>query len=194
MLLGVITPAFIVEKVGSVARDIPQLNLCYWPYEDMRDAPRLAAENQDQVDGLLFAGTSPYFLAANALQPAVPWFYLERPVCGLSFAFLRARALIDGAIDFSVDTLTELDVQDSVSDFDFSIHSMYHYPHRPSERYDKDLLDFHLEHFRAGRTKFCMSCSYKTSNELARMGVPVFFVYQAPFTIRKTLLSITQSL
>jgi hypothetical protein len=126
-----------------VAQDIPQLEVHPCPYENMLDAPRLAAEIQEKVEGLLFGGTTPYVLAANALQPTVPWFYLERPVCGLSFAFLKARTLIGGEIDFSIDTLTDLDIQDSASDFDFHIRSMYSYPHRPSEHYDKDLFDFH---------------------------------------------------
>jgi hypothetical protein len=71
---------------------------------------------------------------------------------------------------------------------------MYSYPHRPSEHYDRDLLNFHLAHFRAGRTQFCMTCSYKVSKDLAQENIPVFFIYQAPFTIRKTLTAILQTL
>jgi hypothetical protein len=91
MIIGAIGPSLMVDKFSIVARDIPEVTIRPLRYETMLEAPRIAAERQTEVDALYFSGTSPYFLAASAVQPLVPWFYLDRPVSGLPFAFLEAR-------------------------------------------------------------------------------------------------------
>ena len=193
MLLCIISPFSVVERIESVTKRIPQLETLFCPYKSIAEAPRLVAENQSKVEGVLFSGSLPYYRAANELQPAVPWFYLPNPACGLSFAFLKARAMIKDEVSFSIDTLFDEDVQDSISDFDFSIRSVYNYPYRPLEQI-KDIVAFHLSHFRSGLTTFCMTCVNEVYQELARLNAPVFFVFQAPFTIRKILISSMQTL
>ncbi len=106
MILGVIGPSLIVEKFQIVSRDLPQLTIRPMLYETMLDAPSIAAGNQSDVDALYFSGVLPYFMAASVVQPVVPWFYLERPTSGLSFAFLEARAFIGDDVRFSIDTFT----------------------------------------------------------------------------------------
>ena len=189
MIIGAIGPSLMVDKFSIVARDIPEVTIRPLWYETMLEAPRIAAERQAEVDALYFSGTSPYFLAASAVQPLVPWFYLDRPVSGLPFAFLEARRFLAGPVDLSIDTLSELDINDSVLDFDFPIDHLYTYPLRPSVHYDDDLIGFHLSHLRSGRTKLCMTCAYVVYRKLREMGFPVFLISPTIRAIREAMTS-----
>jgi hypothetical protein len=187
MILGVIGPSLIVEKFQIVSRDLPQLTIRPMLYETMLDAPSIAAGNQSDVDALYFSGVLPYFMAASVVQPVVPWFYLERPTSGLSFAFLEARAFIGDDVRFSIDTFSDLDINDSMLDCHFPIGAIYTYPLKPSERYHDELVEFHLSHFRAGRTTFCVTCAYVAYRRLQEMSVPVFFVSPSVSSVREAL-------
>ena len=189
MILGVIGPSLIVDKFQTVARDVPRLTLRPLLYETMLDAPGIAAGAQTEVDALFFSGVLPYFMAASVVQPAVPWFYLERPISGLPFAFLEAGKFMERDVRFSIDTFSELDINDAMLDCRFSIDAIYTYPLKPSERYHDDLLEFHLSHLQAGRTKFCITCAYVVFRKLQAMDVPVFFVTPSVSAVREALAS-----
>ena len=193
MILGVIGPSRIVQKFQWVANDISQLTVFPLTYETMLDAPRIAEENQSKVEALYFVGTSPYFLAARVVQPLVPWHYLERPIDGLPFALISARDSLGKDIKLSIDTFTELDIEDTLRDVDFHIDAIYTYAFNPSERYDDDLLKFHLSHYQNGHVNFCLTCAYTVYKTLLSMGVPVFFVEPTVRVIRKALLNSLQT-
>jgi hypothetical protein len=173
MIVGAIGPALSIQRFRYVAKDFPWLDVRPLPYENMLEAPALAAERQNETDILYFMGLSSYYLAASAIEPSIPWFYLERPSDGFPFALLRNRPFLENGAAFSIDTLTDQDIQDSVRELDFQIDAIYtHSREKPTAYYDESLIDFHLSHFRTGRAKFCMTCAYVVFRTLERENVP----------------------
>jgi hypothetical protein len=195
MIVGAIGPELVIQQFLGVTKDFPWLDVRSLPYENMLEAPTLAAEKQSEMDILYFMGLSPYYMAASAVEPRVPWFYLERPSGGLPFALLRARSFLGDGVAFSIDTLTDQDIWDSTQELDFKIGSIYTYSReKPSIYYDGNLIDFHLGHFRAGRTKFCITCAYVTFRAFEKKNVPVFFVTPGAWAMRKSLTAALSAL
>jgi hypothetical protein len=180
----------VLPRIRCVAKDIPQIELYPLTYESILDTPRIAGKHQHEMDVLLFAGVMGYFLAASAVQPTIPWHYIDRAIEGLPFAFIAARDFLKKDIRVATDLFTKTEIDDTLKDMDFNIGAIYTLEFNPME-YDK-LLDFHLSLHKEGRVAFSMTSFSMVYTTLRSMDIPVFLVLPPTQMIRRTLNHLLQ--
>lgn len=118
MKIGLVGPQSVIDRAYDIIkRTKPKYEIKRYYYDIYKEAPVIVSEHQDEVDGLIFAGKTPYKLVENSCRQTVPWEYLGRRGSTIVFALLKATYIekID-LCNASFDTYTDDILEDIYND------------------------------------------------------------------------------
>jgi hypothetical protein len=186
--VGVVGPGPSVERILDVARHFDQtMEFLSFSYNDSQETERIVWEHDHKVDAWLFSGRMPYTLAKKALESDDNLVYVPHTGASLYKCFLNiAYAQEKLAKRVSIDSLTPEDVEEALTELGLPQEGIYLKTYQNFENAD-EMLKFHLDLWRAGKTDGAFTCFQATYLALKKEGIPVFWITPTKMVIRQTL-------
>ena len=170
--LGVIGPTDLVDRTVMLGAAFPALDLIARPYTDEREAPALFRAVLADAEAVLFTGPVPYRLAVAEAEPSVPTMFVHLKGTGLYRTLYHARESTD-LTRVSIDTLSRSDVEETYGELGLPSHQVLCSGPKVGRQ---ELVQFHTEAYRAGRTSAALTCLHSAALELSEAGVPNYWV------------------
>lgn len=202
MKLGIIVPQdshfHVVQKV--IEKDFPDIHPAFFYYDDYKDSVSLLKNKQDEFDGLLFSGSSPYDYARHYLMQTIPWDFLDRYSGSLLRAMLEAslKGYDIGNISYDyydlnaiADIYSEQHIQ--AKDIHFLSYRQMKETGKNVENYNEEIYEFHKDNWSNGKISCCVTPCYMAMKWLQADGIPVIFVYPTADICRETIRRIYTS-
>lgn len=151
---------------------------------DVREEALRIAEN---VDVLLFPGPLPYNLAVAGESLPVPATYI--PPGGVALPTALLRGALGGAVDtqrVSIDSVNTREVHETYAELGLEMTDVYVIEYHETVS-PEEFLEFHREHYRAGRTSGAITTVPLVSDGLTEVEIPNLTMVPAPLTMRNAL-------
>lgn len=183
--IGVIGPPGLVEKVRQVARENPTVAVVCRAYQDEAEAPKLCRALEHEVEVVCFTGPIPYFYTVEQGYPEVPITHISLTGSSLYRVLLNLLPHQD-ITRLTVDTLSHTQVADAYEELGLPLDGIRTFEYRASV--DRAaLVQFHLQHYRQGKSTAALTCLRSAYDQLVHLGVPVHWVTPTKTAIRETL-------
>ena len=190
--VGIVGPSDVVQRMVEAghtlaADELTAMRLVGADYQRQSQIPDRVRGMVDDVDAILFAGPLPYDVAREAGVLTRPATYVELAGSSLYGAMLRASR-IDG-IDLeriSIDSLDPKAIDDAYAECELNRRKVR------SMRYDGPdsaarFVDFHRDHYAAGRTTGALTTVGDVERSLTKAGVPVVRIRATTAALRTSL-------
>lgn len=178
MKIGLVGPQSVIDRAYDIIkRAKPKYEIKRYYYNIYKEAPVIVSEHQDEVDGLIFAGKTPYKLVENSCRQTVPWEYLGRRGSTIVFALLKATYIekID-LCNASFDTYTDDILEDIYTDMGID-YSSQRIAIAEQRLLDADYLDymqkFHEDNYFNKGYSGCITGFSEIYAPLKEKGIPV---------------------
>jgi hypothetical protein len=171
--VAIVGPTESVDDFLSLQPEFPGLELVSSPYEDERATVAVfkrALQTIPRPDVALFTGPIPYYLAVEAMGHPLPMLHVPFTEAGMYRTLFVAKGTVplDG---ISVDTLDPAAVAETCRELGLT--STRTFALQYSSAIDREaFIEFHLAHFRAGRTTLALTCLRSAHEALKKARVP----------------------
>ena len=181
MKIGVIGPQ---DSVLMVINEVEKTNIAVectpLIYSHYQETQEIVERNQEEFDGLLFTGTTPFRYAVRTVRARVLWEYIPRNFQSLFCAMLRTvyskehnlnRISVDSYHNHLVkEALAEIGIDDN----DITILEAPYDLDDPN--YEMKILEFHIDSYRSGGC-ICLTGLSNIEHSLKQQGIPVSRLY-----------------
>lgn len=193
MKLGIVGPQENVEKVNQlILQEFPQIEPHLYIYQTYSETPALLANQQEQLDALLFIGKASMTYAEKQLQKTILWDVIPRSGSSLLQVLLKIT-LAPNLTIFNVssdlyyaDQLTEIFDELSVDPKKLTIHFF-----NKNIPIDDGCLDavcaFHEQLYHKKQVSCCITAFYEVNARLSAKNIPCFLIAPTNTVIRETL-------
>ncbi len=187
--IGIVGADAFVHRIADVARSDSggPHRLITAAYAHESEAREKALRIAGEVDVILFAGPLPYDIAMTGDPLPVPATFV--PTGGVALP----NALLHGAITqsvevqrVSIDSVSQRQVRETYAELEVDTSSVYVMEYHESVTPD-EFLQFHLEHYKAGRTSGAITTVPSVVQALREAEVPTLSMSAAPLTMRNAL-------
>ena len=158
-------------------------------YEHQDQASELFIELVGQSDAILFSGPVPYFIALEGHVPQLPIEYVKHDEYSLLKAFFRLRECGVSLQKLSTDTLPDAIVLNVYQEIGIKRKNLINMPFS-QENIREDVVNFHIENFKAKRTECALTCRSIVKDHLDAIGIPCHHM----FWTRRTVLNALDAL
>lgn len=186
--IGVIGPPQSIDRILEVANEFEhEIEFISFPYDESREAKNLVKEHNNQVNGWFFSGPIPYMMAKNELGSNADFVYSPNTGSSLYKCLLQLTHHQGQTLQgISIDMIHTEDVQESLNELEIPIRDIFIKTF--DEEYEtQELFEFHLQLWKAGKTKGALTCLNSVSSALKKEGVPVYRVNITKMEIRQAL-------
>lgn len=183
--LGVIGVEDNLQLMESVASEYSEFTTLLFLHSRQDDVIDILESHKHDVDIWLFSGYIPYLIAKEWGKVEQPMFFVKYP--GSCLYKTLYNALYQHNInmnELSFDCFTSSELKQVFEEFGVSFTSNYLKMYEGSTEL---LIKHHYELWKKGKTKAAATCIWVVSNELKKMGVPVFRVTPTKSAIQTTL-------
>ncbi|WP_322923722.1 hypothetical protein [Paenibacillus campi] len=185
---GVIGPVPSVQRIMQVMDTLHE-DVVFVPlvYNHPQEIPELMEHHRHGLKGWFFSGPIPFSIARPYLKGH------ELAVCckpsgSALYKGILQMMLLHGSIEepYSIDMIRseEMDVQESLAELEPSAHPVHIHLFDEWEEPER-IVSFHLELWKAGKSKAALTCMYFVYNELQKQGMPVHRLTMARQDIRQ---------
>ena len=139
------------------------------------------------VDVLLYSGPLPYDVAMAGESLPVPATFV--PLGGVALPTALLRGALTNTIEttrISIDSVSTREVQEIYAELDLAMDSVHVIEYRESISLE-EFFDFHVEHYRSGRTTGAITTVPEVAERLTDAGIPNLTMAPAPLTLRNSL-------
>ena len=153
-------------------------NMCidYYQYDSPSEAPRLL-EVLKPCHAILFSGSLPYEASEKILQTiSIPAFYIQQNEHTIAITLLYLASEKNMAIhDISIDIKERTHIEQILQDLDPLSSMQKPAIHELQSNSDlQAVVNFHLEHFRNGKSKLALTSVHAVYDQLQAAGIPAF--------------------
>ncbi|PIC86228.1 hypothetical protein CSV72_09590 [Sporosarcina sp. P20a] len=153
-------------------------NMCidYYRYDSPSEAPRLL-EVLKPCHVILFSGSLPYEASEKILQTiSIPAFYIQQNEHTIAITLLYLASEKNMAIhDISIDIKERTHIEQILQDLDPLSSVQKPAIHELQSNSDlQAVVNFHLEHFRNGKSKMALTSVHAVYDQLQAAGIPSF--------------------
>lgn len=186
--IGVVGPKTSVDRILGLAAEFePIMRFIPLPYHEFQETRRIVQENDDQVDMWLFSGKLPYLIAEDVLHTDENLVHIQHTESSLYRCFLLMAYHQGKFIErVSIDELYESQLEVALGQLDFAAKDLYVKTYDIDTNPD-DLLDFHLQLWREGKTDAAITCFEGVYLQLKEAGVPAYWFTPSELEINQAL-------
>lgn len=195
-MVGVMGPRQSVERILGVAREMKtSFEFIPYIYESPSEIKKLILENNDKVNAWLFSGPVVYLFAKDALKSDKNLFYIPATESGLFKAMLDFIYDQKGILNsFSIDLPKDMyPIDDTLKQLDSPPKNIY-VKYINSQTKSEELVEFHMNLWRQGKTEGGISCLPSISEELKRLGVPASWLTTSCLETRQAIKIVVENL
>ena len=177
MIIAIIGPRELVEHYRNVIRnEYPEVIVLEKYYSVYTETPEIVRNLQDEVDGILFCGKTPFRITEESVQQKVPWVFLGREIGTLFRAVLEADIMLEKDIrKISFDTYKKDMIITAYSDIGIKEDELDIYVAEQrllDENYLDYMRDFHIENYRHKGISCCVTGFTEIYESLKSMNIP----------------------
>lgn len=175
-----------VEQIMEASVEDDSFRLLPYPYRDYKSIGGVLKKIGD-VDGILFTGRFPYYLAKDRMSPFITTDYLEFDESCLMKALYAARNTDVDKI--SIDTVTRRTVMEVYRELDIPLkHLRAIYLNKETEV--RDIVDFHQKNHDSIDRIQIFTCLFTVHERLMERGIRHILINHTQFCIKKGIDSI----
>ncbi|MEJ8547250.1 hypothetical protein [Brevibacillus borstelensis] len=185
--IGVVGPQPSVERMIDMGKEFEKdMRFFPYPYERFQETRELVKTNADQVDVWLFSGKLSYMIARQELGTAENMVHVQHTEASLYRCFLMMAKEQGRFLErVSIDELEKTQLDFALQQLEIEPRDVY------LKIYDVDtnpeeLLDFHLQLWREGKTDGAITCFEGIYRGLKAAGVPVYWFTPTRLEILQT--------
>lgn len=186
--VGVVGPQPSIERILDVANEFEhEIEFIPFPYEDAREVREIVKQHQAQVNGWFFSGPIPYMMAKKILGADANYVYAPYTGSSLYKCLLQMSHHQQQTLQgISIDMIHSEDMQESLNELEIPIRDIY--VKQYDEEYNaQDLLRFHLQLWKEGKTKSVLTSLFTVYQALKKEGIPVYRIFMTRMEIRQAL-------
>ncbi|WP_019006950.1 hypothetical protein [Cohnella laeviribosi] len=172
--IGIIGPVPAVEQIKQTIKAFPTFKPVFKTFREEKAVPALAAELRGQVEVMLFSGPHPYQLAQEAHRFDIPVHYVPLKGTGLFRALYRLHKEY-GLSSLSVDSVPPKAMAKTLKDLGEEFVEVSWFSGGLNAPLD-DLVAFHAQCFREGRSGAALTGIHAVSEALNRLNIPNAFL------------------
>ncbi|MBC2456726.1 hypothetical protein [Clostridium beijerinckii] len=194
--IGVMGPRQSVERILSVAKEMKtNFEFIPYPYESTSEIKELILDNNYKVNAWLFSGPVVYLVAKEALESDKNTFYITATESGLFKAMLDFIYEQNGTLNsFSIDLPKDMyPLDNTLKQLDNPPKNIY-VKYMDSQTKSEELLEFHMNLWKQGKTEGGISCLPSITEELKRVGVPASWLTTSRLETRKAIEIVVENL
>lgn len=186
--IGVVGPHLSVGRILDVAQEFEQkMEFIPYPYESFKNTPEIVLEHDHHVDVWLFSAQIPYKIARKTLGSDENLMHIQHSEASLYKCFLNMACELGTYMDrVSIDEIDTSDPEEAIQQLE-NIPSKIYMKLYDEETDLKELLQFHLDLWNAGKTDGAITCFQFVYQSLREAGVPAYWISPTRMEIRKTL-------
>jgi hypothetical protein len=165
LVIGVVGPRDLVPSVAATVEEEAELTALRLPYRSEDETLAVVTDHRDDVDGWLFTGVVPHHLARQAgvlTQPAEHVSYSGLTLLAALFRLSRADREVTR---FSIDTLPEAEVVETLREAGLPDSGVRVCPFREGQR-SEDVIAFHRTAQRRDGARTAITCLRSTYDAL----------------------------
>jgi Uncharacterized conserved protein len=188
-IIGVMGPRQSVERILSVAKEMKtSFEFIPYIYESPSEIKELVLENNNKVNAWLFSGPVVYLFAKDALKSDKNLFYIPATESGLFKAMIDFIYDQKGTLNsFSIDLPKDMyPLDDTLKQLDSPPKNVY-VKYIDSQTKSEELVDFHVNLWKQGKTEGGISCLPSISEELKRLEVPASWLTTSRLETRQAI-------
>ncbi|HSI67155.1 MAG TPA: hypothetical protein VK947_07050 [Planococcus sp. (in: firmicutes)] len=191
--IGAIGPADSLRVIREVAGQNPAIELVEFEYSNHAQLAGILTKHRYEVAQWIFSGPVPYYhsLEKGLITEEEAFF---PPLHGMALLGTCLQVMVEngGVINkMSLDIVDESTVQSVFEEYDLQSIHFELLPFKGYLDYD-ELIEFHVEKFRTGKSAVALTCLLNVHLELQRRGIPSYRITPSKLAI-KTVLDILVS-
>ncbi|GEB33395.1 MULTISPECIES: hypothetical protein [Brevibacillus] len=186
--VGVVGPHTSVERIIQLGNEYEQtMKFIGYSYSDFQETKTIVREYDQQVDAWLFSGQISYMVAKNTLSTDEKLVYIQHTESGIYKSLLHMGYYQHEFLSkVSIDEITTSHLEQALEQIEIAPQDMY------VKTFDvhsstQELIDFHLDLYRAGKTKGALTCFEAVYFALTEAGVPAYRIESTDMEIRQAL-------
>ncbi len=188
--VAVLGPEDLIDRVLSLSRQLHALSLVPYPYNSERETLAILNQCAPVSDIILFTGPIPYAIARQAGGHSLPMFYVSYSAGALHVVLLshvEAHGRRKGdPLRMSIDTLESFSVHKMLDEYGATQREV-HVCERKTTPTEADLVAFHQQLYRDGRTDFAVTGLTSAYQRLCALGIPAYRLTITEAAIRVAL-------
>ncbi|MDE0583051.1 hypothetical protein ON064_08375 [Planococcus sp. A6] len=183
--IGAIGPADSIEVIRQVAALDKRIELVEFEYSATEQLPDILKKHRYEVTQWIFSGPIPYdYCIENELITPEEAAYPPLHGMALLGTCLQAMHEHDQFIKhMSLDIVDESIVQSLFSEYQLNNIKFELHHHAGTVNY-QEIIDFHINNYRSGKTKVALTCLAKVYWELTSLGIPCYRVKPSKLAIQ----------
>ncbi|GGD94415.1 hypothetical protein [Paenibacillus nasutitermitis] len=168
--IAIIGPRAMMKKMEHCLKGFPSFVSILKEYQTVSEAAELARAANAEADVMLFTGEIPYEFAKSKVQLRIPALFVPLTSSSLYSCLFRLERT-HGISSLSVDTLSKTMIETALHELggpEVEL-EIYEKTAHPTE---KDLLQFHREQHKTGRSLCALTAFNSVAVQLAKDGIP----------------------
>ncbi|MDR3563435.1 MAG: HTH domain-containing protein [Negativicutes bacterium] len=177
----------INRVVKSTVSNIEPVNCIYKNYTE---APHIIKYQQPHLDTMLFAGPTPYFLAREAIKPAIPWEYIPRTGSSLLRVLFEAALAKYEIRNLSFDSYQEQALFEAYEEIGLDKNSLdlrIADTNAAKSDYLNYVCSYHERQFSQRQVSCCITALESVYENLAGKEIPCLMIKPTSDVIRETV-------
>ncbi len=177
MKIGIIGPEPVVKRCREIIREEnKEVDIVECYYDDYKEAPGLTEQYQEQADGIMFVGKTPFRITEKQVACKVPWVFLGREINTLFRAMLETEVVQKKDLRrISFDTYEEDMILTAYEDIGIGEQELdIHIAEQrlTDENYHEYLKNFHCTNYKYHKASCCITGFTEISDALQEQGIP----------------------
>ncbi|WP_232699645.1 hypothetical protein [Brevibacillus daliensis] len=191
--VGVVGPLPSVERIVGVAKEFAEeIQFIPYPYNDARETENIVFSHKNEVMIWLFSGQVPYLIAKKTLGSDENLQFIPHTGSSLYKCFLHMAYYQQKLLErVSVDMVQSEDVEEALAELGIPTSEIYVKKYDDYTEY-QELLNFHLDLWKAGKTEAAFTCYQATFLTLQEKGIPSYWISPTRMVIRQNLVLIAE--
>ncbi|MBP2661029.1 MAG: hypothetical protein H6Q69_4061, partial [Firmicutes bacterium] len=192
MKLGIIGPLEIVDKIMQIIkREFHQIQPVAYIYKVYTETPMLIQDQQEHLDVILFAGSTPMSYAEKHVKATIPWEFIPRSGSSLlrsllQITLLKKHNLFRVSSDlYDLNQLSETYEEIGINKDHFKIYAINKTP--LDENYIDYVCAFHEHNYLCNQVSCCITALYNVHERLTAKNIPCYRIDATANIIRQTL-------
>ncbi|RNB88893.1 hypothetical protein EDM59_07305 [Brevibacillus nitrificans] len=186
--IGVVGPNTSVDRILGLADEFGQvMRFIPLPYSEFQETRNIVKENDHQVDMWLFSGKLSYLIAKSVLESDENLVHIQHTESSLYRCFLLMAYHQGKFIErVSIDELADSQLEVALQQLDFPAKDLFVKTYDIETNPD-DLLAFHLQLWREGKTEGAITCFEGVYLALKEAGVPAYWFTPSELEVHQAL-------